>query len=273
MVQGEAMMSLFFIGIALLGLIIGSFLNVVILRFGTGLSVAKGRSRCFSCDHTLSWYELLPLVSYVIQWGRCRHCASRISIQYPLVEILTSFLFVVSAHKIVVMNISPLWFTMYLLILFAFVSTYIVITVYDVRHKMIPDIFSYLASGIALLYILISSPASIVMNILSGVGAFLFFYVFWFFSKGRLMGLGDGKLAISLGILLGPSATIAAILIAFWSGAFVSVFLILRDKIAHRKLGVTMKSEIPFAPFIIFGTLMVFFLHLDINTISSWLAI
>jgi len=267
------MMSLFFIGIALFGLIIGSFLNVVILRFGTGLSVSRGRSRCFSCDHTLSWYELLPVVSYVIQMGRCRHCASRISMQYPLVEILTSFLFVVSTRELLSMDVSPLYLMAYFLILFMIMSVYVVITVYDLRHKMIPDIFSYLASGVALLYVLISSPTLIVTHILSGIGAFLFFYVFWFFSKGRLMGLGDGKLALSLGILLGPSGTVTAILIAFWSGALVSIVLIIRDKIAHRKLGVTMKSEIPFAPFIIWGTLAVFFLHLDMNTIYSWLAI
>lgn len=267
------MINLFFIGTALLGLIIGSFLNVVILRFGTGLSVAKGRSRCFSCNHELSWYELLPFISYVIQMGRCRHCKSRISVQYPLVELLTSFLFVVSVQELLSMDVSSLQLMTYSSVLLLFISVYIVITVYDLRHKMIPDIFSYVALGLALLYILISSPASIVMNSVASIGAFLFFYAFWFFSKGRLMGLGDGKLALSLGMLLGPSGTVTAILIAFWSGAIVSVALVLYEKIADRKLGVSMKSEIPFAPFIIFGALTVFFLHLDMNTVSAWLAI
>lgn len=266
-------MSLFFVGIAVFGLIIGSFLNVVILRFGTGLSFARGRSLCFSCNHELSWYELLPLVSYVIQLGRCRHCVSRISIQYPIVEILTSFLFVVSAQEILTAEVSPVQLMIYLLVLFALISLYIIITVYDVRHKMIPDVFSYTVALIALVYVLLSSPASFLVHLGSGVGAFLFFYVFWFFSRGCLMGLGDGKLALSLGILLGPSGTVAAILIAFWSGALVSVFLIFREKLTSRKLGVSLKSEVPFAPFIIFGTLVVFFLKLDMNTISSWLAI
>lgn len=266
-------MNLFFIGITILGLIVGSFLNVVILRFGTGLSIARGRSRCFSCNHTLSWYELLPLFSYIAQIGRCRHCRSHISVQYPLVEILTSLLFLVSALEISGLDMPPIRLIGVLAVLLISVSLYVVIVVYDLRHKMIPDFFSYSVAGSALLFTLISYPSSVVPHIVAGIGSFLFFYVFWFFSKGRWMGLGDGKLALSLGFLLGPSGAVTAILIAFWSGAIVSLVLVAREKIADRKLGVSMKSEIPFAPFIIFGTLVVFFSHIDMGTLGAFLAI
>jgi prepilin signal peptidase PulO-like enzyme (type II secretory pathway) len=269
MVQGEAMMVLLYIGIVVLGLIMGSFLNVVILRFGTGLSISRGRSRCFSCDHELVWYELLPLVSYLIQMGRCRHCGSRISIQYPFVEILTAGLFFLSMREMLGVGLSGILLPLLLTV----VSFYVVIIVYDLRHKIIPDMFSYIVALLTLIFASISSPNTILSHIASGVGAFLFFYAFWIFSKGRWMGLGDGKLALSLGFLLGPSATVAGILIAFWSGAIISLILLARERVVNTKLGISMKSEIPFAPFIIFGTLFVYFLHVDMGTLGAFLTI
>ncbi len=105
----------------ILGLIIGSFLNVVIYRFNTGKSITKGRSICMSCNKNLRWYELIPIFSFLIQSGKCRRCASKISSQYPIVEFITGLTFVLLAY-----HFSPLLFFsysyfIYSLILFSFI--------------------------------------------------------------------------------------------------------------------------------------------------------
>ena len=86
--------------IFILGLIIGSFLNVVIMRLNTGESMIKDGSRCFSCGKNLKWYELVPVFSFIAQRGRCRECGSRISWQYPIVELITGVVFTLTALKI-----------------------------------------------------------------------------------------------------------------------------------------------------------------------------
>ena len=267
------MMVVLYICVSIFGLIIGSFLNVVILRFGTGLKISQGRSKCFSCNHELAWYELIPLVSYIIQVGRCRYCGSRISTQYPLVEVMTAGLFVLSMREIFNFALFDTVSIVSLVVLLSIMSMYVVITVYDLRHKMIPDVFSYSVALLALIFTAVLSPSSLVLHIASGVGVFIFFFSFWFFSKGRWMGLGDGKLALSVGFILGPYGTVAAILIAFWSGAIISLVLVLHERFVNKKLGINMKSEIPFAPFIIFGFLLTFFLHIDMWTLGAFLAI
>ncbi len=84
--------------IFIFGTIIGSFLNVVILRYNTGYSPVATRSRCFNCGKILKWYELIPILSFLIQFGRCRNCKSKISIQYPLIELLTGIIFLLIFH-------------------------------------------------------------------------------------------------------------------------------------------------------------------------------
>src|SRR3989338_4512275 len=98
---------LFIISIFILGLIIGSFLNVVILRCGTGKSILKGSSRCPNCEKKLSWRELIPVLSFIIQKGRCRTCQSKISWQYPIVELLTGIIFALVFLKI--WNLEFVW--------------------------------------------------------------------------------------------------------------------------------------------------------------------
>ncbi|MBI3273714.1 MAG: prepilin peptidase, partial [Candidatus Colwellbacteria bacterium] len=135
--------------IGMLGLIVGSFLNVVIMRHSTGSSVLKGRSRCFACGHVLEWHELIPLASFFIQKGHCRACSTRISWQYPIVELLTGMLFFLvwlKATESGIMNYES-WFINYGLLVtgywLSFFSLLIVIAVYDFRTKIIPDRFVY----------------------------------------------------------------------------------------------------------------------------------
>lgn len=244
------------------GLLIGSFLNVVVLRYQTGRSLA-GRSGCFSCGKKLNWLELIPVFSFVWQKGRCRECQSRISWQYPLVESVTGFLFA---------SIYWLWGGNLLLVVlyWVIISTLIFITVYDFRHKIIPDRAVFFLIGLSLLQpaLLMTEPLSSgLLKALIGGLAFSFpLFFLWFISRGRWLGFGDVKLALGLGLLLGWRLSLSALISAFWLGALVSILLILWGKTQLWRHGksYTMKSEIPFAPFLILGWGLAFFFSLDV---------
>jgi len=255
-------LNLIFFGI--LGLLIGSFLNVVILRYRTGRTV-MGRSACFACGGTLSWTDLIPVASFVWLKGKCRYCGDKISWQYPAVELLTALIFGAVAWQAGVL----VGFESGMDILFNLIiwSLLVVILVYDLRHKIIPDAFVYTFVVLVLIKSLLVSIAGVgffatLMNLDLWAGPILFlpFFLLWFLSRGRLMGLGDGKLALGIGFLLGLGEGTTALVIGFWVGAIVSVAILLLQKTGLSLFGrkLTMKSEIPFAPFLILGTLIVF---------------
>jgi prepilin signal peptidase PulO-like enzyme (type II secretory pathway) len=268
-------MLLILLCLAALGIVIGSFLNVVILRFNTGLPISKGRSKCFSCNKTLHWYELLPLASFILQKGRCRGCGSGISWQYPVIELLGGVALPVAflMSPVVPSVIGSL-------ALFALTATflffYIVICAYDFRHKIIPDFFSYGAALIALVMIgiewLVTGHVEWT-RLVAGPALFGFFFFFWAVSRGRWMGLGDAKLALSVGWFLGLSQGSAAILMSFWVGTLVTVPIMLFQKISRQRGGLGMGSEIPFGPFIILGFLLSLLMHIDLSAIASHLAL
>lgn len=257
------------------GSIIGSFLNVVILRFNTGMTLAKGRSRCFSCGKELSWNELIPIVSYVIQAGSCRECGSKISAQYPLVEAAGGLAFV-AAYVVTpsaFANVTSLGMFVLTAVL---LCLYIVIVVYDIRHKIIPDLFSYLAAFAALGMIGIDALATgsiDPLRVVGGPALFLFFWFFWKVSKGRWMGLGDGKLALSIGWALGLVSGLAALLLSFWTGAIAALAVMACQRLSRKGEGIGMKSEIPFGPFLVVGFLLVFLGCIDMQSILAHLAL
>jgi leader peptidase (prepilin peptidase) / N-methyltransferase len=250
----------FLVGIFLfiLGIIIGSFLNVVIYRYNTGMGI-NGRSKCFSCGKTLQWYELVPLISYIFLRGRCSVCQSKISWQYPAVELLTGLTFLALFLKF--------GLGVQLLMALIVASIFIVILVYDMRHKIIPDGLVVILSVCALISLFITPDLSLQMprlvDVLAGPLLALPFALLWLVSGGRWMGLGDAKLALPMGWILGVSLGFSSIIIAFWTGAAVGIVLMATDKIFHRG-NVSMKSEIPFAPFLILGLAIVFFSGLDV---------
>lgn len=251
------------------GSIIGSFLNVVVYRYNSGATLG-GRSMCFTCGKNLSWYELIPVFSFLLQRGRCRGCHSKISWQYPLVELLTGLLFL---GAFIVAG-SYVRFA-YLLIQ---LSILMVIAVYDVRHKIIPDLFSYLFAGLSFLYLIyvlyLSGWQFAVLwpDLIAGIVYFAPFAAMWYFSKGRWMGFGDAKLALGIGWFLGMGQAYLAMLFAFWIGSIVGVFLIIRSKltaISQGEEGITMKSEIPFGPFLILGLLIMLYFGSYIETLLT----
>lgn len=255
-----------------LGTIIGSFLNVVALRWGLpagrqALVNFGGRSICPHCRKILHWYELVPLVSFAVQRGKCRECHARISWQYPLIELWTGLIFV-SIFYVVGFS-SLLSMSYYLLLTFVF-CIYIVITIYDLKNKIIPDSLVY--SAILLSVVGRWLLGGSFLDWLSGPAIFSFFALIWFLSRGRAMGFGDAKLGLSVGFLLGAPESLSAIVLAFWVGAIGSLSYIFLNRIGlpaqagfikeAKKL--TMKSEVPFAPFIILGAWFALVFHLDI---------
>jgi len=263
----------------ILGALIGSFLNVVILRYNTGRGIG-GRSGCFSCGKILSWFELIPLVSYFIQKGKCLTCKSAISSQYPLVEGATALLFAAIAY----VNLIPFdgVFTIYQIVDFFLVLTsvslLIVIFVYDYHHKIIPDALSFSFGFFALIRLVLINQWALFqfphyLNLLAGPILALPFVLVWYFSKGKWMGLGDGKLALGIGWFLGFIGGLSAVCLSFWVGTIISLGLIAIQKSLHEKHRLTLKSEVPFAPFLIIGLLIVYFFPIDIFHINDFLSL
>lgn len=264
----------------LFGLIVGSFLNVVIYRLHTNKTLS-GNSHCLSCGTRLSWYELFPLFSYLFLRGACKHCGAYIPPRYFLVELLTGVLFVVMGTA------SGSLFELGLNLVI--ISLVVIVLVYDVRHTIIPDEMVILLSVCAVLMASWSPDASQfvippLFAVLGGVVAAAFYAFLWFISKGRWIGLGDAKLAFPFGILVGLPLVFSLIVWSFWIGAIVSVALLLARtyliKLRSTRMGgktflrfrlphLTMKSEIPFAPFLIAALLCTYVYSISVFDITA----
>jgi len=247
-----------------LGLIIGSFLNVVILRFNTQKTFG-GRSGCMSCQKKLSWYELFPVFSFIFLKGRCKGCRTKISWQYPLVELVTGIIFACLFLKFQgVFYANTFIFAGTMAYYAGAFSLLVVIAVYDLRHKIIPDTLALVLGALTFLGLFFFSASGFnfhlptVMELLAGPIIALPFALIWLVSKGTWMGLGDAKLMISLGWLLGLSRVLSGTVLAFWTGAIVGIILMALSR-KH-----SIKSEIPFAPFLVLGTILAFLFELHI---------
>ncbi len=263
-------MALTVFGVAIFGLLVGSYLNVYILRLHTGKSTT-GRSGCMSCGSQLTWKELVPVVSYFALRGRCRRCGSAISKQYWMVELTTALLFVlVWVQGLTIITT---------LIALAMVSVLVIIAVYDIRHTIIPNqvvyiflILAVLAYGTSTGFIMPQSLWSyhLLTIIYSALGTASPLFVLWFISKGAWMGFGDVKLTLGFGAALGLYQGVMAIMLGFVLGAIVGVTIMYAPKVINSlhlrgdAKHITMKSEVPFAPFLITGFLLVFLFNFDL---------
>jgi prepilin signal peptidase PulO-like enzyme (type II secretory pathway) len=240
-----------------LGLVVGSFLNSLIYRLETGENFIKGRSCCPHCKHILSWKDLIPILSFLILMGKCKYCKKEISLQYPLVEFFTGILFVLAVPIYLGQTFIDLIFywilTCFLLIIF----------VYDLKHYLIPDRVIYPAIFLTLPY----QSFKIwnfghwnlfeVWNLVLGILPSLFFLAIILISRETWMGFGDFKLSILMGLILGWPNILVALFFAFLSGAIVGLVLIFFKK-------KTLKSQIPFAPFLVSGTFFSMFFGKEI---------
>jgi leader peptidase (prepilin peptidase) / N-methyltransferase len=281
----------------IIGLVIGSAINSYLWRYQTKTTY-KGRSMCPVCKHQINWYDNIPLVSWFLLSGKCRYCKKSISVQYPTVELITGLAFlligVFSKAGIYVAHVSgamfdlgqiftPGYFALGLFILtllLAIASILIMIAVYDYKTKIIPNGFNYAFIALTSLYLVASQVQianfkfsafgqGIWPYLLSGAVAFLFFYGLVYFSKETWMGGGDAKMALGIGLLLGPTGTLLAIMTASITGSIYGVGTILSSKVKSKKLksksnknlstlnfGLSTGAghEIPFGPFLALGT-------------------
>jgi len=223
----------------LIGLCFGSFANVLICRLPQGKSIL-GRSFCPRCKKQIAWFDNIPLLSFLLLRGRCHRCQAKISIQYPLVELASAFLFVIS-FKLLVLS----YFIFFALLIPVLVAIFVI----DVKHQIIPDELIFAGMVIALLFSFSFG------NLFSGFSAAAFLLILHLVTKGRGMGLGDVKLAILGGMVTGISGVVNWLFISFLTGAAVGSILILTKK-------AKLKSKIAFGPFLVAALFLTIFLRL-----------
>ncbi len=265
------------------GLAIGSFLNVVAMRYDgerflLSTKAIGGRSHCAHCGETLQWFELLPLFSYLIQAGRCRRCKAPLSIQYPIVELLSALIFIFVPWEVCAMvggatiAISASLVVIAALWVLAF-EALLVMTLIDIRLGIIPDEINIflVVIGVALAIVsalyfgaanhsflgpyaaIFGAQGSMWVNkIIATVFGGVFFALLIAVTRGKGMGMGDLKLAIPLGLLFGWPDIIFVMMYGFVAGALVGLISIMRGKN-------TMKGTVPFGPFLAIGAVVVFF--------------
>jgi len=279
------------------GLAVGSFINVVSLRYQPGQKlldrkIIGGRSHCPNCHKKLNWYELIPVISFLIQKGKCRHCGHRLSLQYPLVEILSGLIFVF-VPLVLTYNLQPTTYNfLSLLVVSCWLLVFLLfllLSIIDLRHSIIPDsinlslailgiilivayqklsylfswnpnfsgrfsFFKYYALPLDFLPAsIVNSQWSIFINHLFAVLLGRFIFgLIIFFSRGRAMGMGDFKLIGALGLIFGWPDILMVIALSFIIGAIVGIIFLIKKK---KKI----KDAIPFGPFLVIGSSLTFF--------------
>lgn len=256
-----------FLVVIILGLNIGSFLNVVILRLHTK-KISRGRSKCMNCAHELSAKDIVPVFSFLFLRGRCRYCKTKMSRQYILVEITTAVMFLLVYIKLIgdinLLNLTNGLLFVYYTFVF---SLLIVMSVYDMRHMILPwglmriFLVTVFLGSLATAYI---TTGITFTNVISGFLIAFPFWVLWYFTKGKAMGFGDIELMCGFGFMLGIASGIAAVMISFWAGAlFVFLKMIISRKVLHGKV------QIPFGPFLVFGAFLAFIFDITYSAFIS----
>lgn len=249
--------------IATLGLFVGSFLNVVIFRLPHGRSVVSPRSHCGHCGHVLSWYENIPVLSFLVLKGRCRKCKTKLSWRYPLVEVLTSVLVVASALKY---GVSPLW----VMRDFFFIAAMIAVVFIDIDHRIIPDEISLggLVLGLFLSFFQWDELGLLFVWTQAFdrfLGAAIGFLIFWGIAayyekrtKREGLGGGDIKLLAMQGSFFGIQAVLDTILVSSVIGSiFGLTAALIQRKRSASELG---QFSLPFGPFMVLGIFYHYFL-------------
>lgn len=258
------------VAVFLFGLIIGSFLNVVIFRLESGEKLT-GRSHCAKCSHTLRFFELIPVFSFLFLRAQCAKCKEKISLQYPLVELITGLLFlgIYLTEGFTLQGFFMLVASALLISIFAF----------DFRHLIIPNELVYPFNALAFLALFFSSAdlsvslvVPSVFELLAGPLVAFPLWLLWRISSGRWIGFADSKLALGIGWFLGILGGFSAVMLAFWVGAVISLLILLLKRIhlAFSHTSLTIKSEVPFGPFLIIGFFLVYFFNINAFLLFAW---
>ena len=229
---------------ALFGLAVGSFLNVCIYRLPRRESLNWPASHCTSCDRPLSWYENIPVASWLVLRGRCRTCRSRISVQYPIVELITGAVFLAGY---LIYGLTPLLPARLL-----FACAMIVLFAIDLHHQILPNVITLpgIVIGFALSFLLPPGPLASLIGLLAGGGILFAIAEAYYRLRGiEGLGMGDVKMLGMIGAFLGWPQMLVTLILASVAGSIVGVLLIVTRR-------GDMKAALPFGTFLACGALV-----------------
>lgn len=241
----------------IIGTVFGSFYNVVGYRLPNGDSIAFPPSHCPNCNYKLKFWELIPIISFIFQKGKCTNCKEKISFIYPFFEGLTGILFVLSYLSF---GLTPK-----LIIALTFISMLIIIIVSDYEYMIIPDeVLIFFGILLFIEILLINGPLIALKSILHGLIAFIIMFLLKkfgdFIFKKESMGGGDIKLLFIFGMVLTSPIAILSIFLGSLIGLPISLIMLKKDN----------SHIIPFGPFLAAGAIILLLMHIDLNTIISW---
>lgn len=229
--------------IILLGLVVGSFLSMLIPRLHfEEKGIFFGRSHCANCKKTLAGRDLVPFFSYLINLGRCRFCKKKISLFYPVIELTTAFAFAAlyfydPSIEVLIPNLVNF-------------SILIFIFFYDLRFKEIHD--AVMIPGIILAFLFSIVSGNLGDASIGAMIGFIFFGLQYWVSKGRWIGIGDLRIGVFMGLILGWERMLLALFLGYILGSLIGIALIIKNK-------ANMKTALPLGPFLVAGTVISFF--------------
>lgn len=244
-------MEILLIGALVFGAVIGSFLGAATYRIPKGINIAKGRSKCPKCGHQINWFDNIPILSFLILGGKCRYCHKKISLRYPLIEIITAISFaalVVLLPKVInnlpwLADIPSIWSFVLLLI---FLTILIAIFVIDLEYQIIPDELVFIGLIFLLGIFTLTDYQKFFTNLMVGLSSALFLLGIHLITRGRGMGLGDVKFALFAGTFLGFPAAVTWFFASFILGGIVGLLLIVTGR-------AKMSQRVAFGPFLVSG--------------------
>jgi len=234
---------LFYSLIFVLGLCFGSFLNVLLYRLDRKEGIMTGRSECTKCLKRLEWYDLIPLVSYLILKGKCRYCRSAISFIYPTTELITALVTTLYFWSNGFFFVPSAIFFVFVLVLM------VALMFFDALYLILPDKIVFTLGGTALFYNIFFREPELINLLVSGFLFGLAFAILYVVSRGRWMGFGDVKLAFVIGLILGYPFGFFAIIVAIWTAAFTGVIMMALKR-------ANLKTALPFGSFMAGSTII-----------------
>ncbi len=249
--------------IFIIGLVFGSFYNVVGYRLPNNMSIVFPASHCTNCNHKLKFYELIPVISYIFLGGKCKKCKERISIFYPFFELLTGILFLLSYISFGI--------NLKFIIAITFISILIIISISDIKYYIIPDEVLIVGSIMLIIEFIINTIINkltlyegIISPLLNGLGAFALLYLFkclgdLMFKKESLGG-GDIKLLFLIGMVLGFDMSIVTIFIASFIALPLSVIFLIKND----------NNVLAFGPYLSISAVIILLTHLNLDMILNF---
>lgn len=240
------------------GSIMGSFYHVIATRLSKGLSIITPASHCEKCNHQLKWYELIPIISYILQGGKCRECKSELSISYLLIELCTGILFAVCYHAFD--------FSLELIIALIFVSSLIIIIISDIEYMIILDeVLIFAVFSIIIIDIINVGLYQTALKVLAGLGAFITMLLIKKIGdivfKQESLGGGDIKLMFMVGLVIGYPMAVCNIFFATFIAFPIALFLLITKK----------DNIIPFGPFLSMSAILLYIWGLTFTDIINFI--